>query len=79
MSVPVKKIGLTLIVLATNHHRMASAAFVIKKGKHIDVNLELILVQMNIVRFDWVWESVEMVALKHYISVKSHSLAMPFW
>ena len=58
---------------------MANAAFVIKEGKHIDVYLELILVQVDIV---WqIRQSVKMVALKHFFFVKSCSkaIAIPFW
>ena len=76
---PVKKIGHTVVVFATDHQGITSAAVVIKEGKHIDVHLELILVQMNIAGRDWIWESVEMVTLKHYITVKSHFFAMLFW
>ena len=49
VSLPVKYICHTLMVFTANYQRMASAAFVIKEGKHIDVHLELILIQMNIV------------------------------
>ena len=56
---------------------MASAAFVIKKGKHIDVHLKLILIQMDIVWRDGVRQSVKMVALKHlFCFVKSRSIAL---
>ena len=57
---------------------MATATFVIKEGEHIDVHLELIPIKMNIVWCDWVWLSVELVTLKHYVSIKRHSLAMYF-
>ena len=40
----------TFVVVAADHQRMASATFVIKKQKHIDVDMELILIQINIVR-----------------------------
>ena len=46
---PIEKIGLILVIFETNNQGMASAAFVINKRVHIDVFLELILVQMNIV------------------------------
>ena len=49
----IDKIGYTLVIFVADHQRMASAAFVIKNGKHIDVHLKLILVQMDIVRRDW--------------------------
>ena len=42
---PIKQIGYTLVVSTSDNHGMASAALVIKEGKHIDVHLELILVQ----------------------------------
>ena len=45
---PVEKIGHTLVVLATDHQWMATVAFVIEEGEHIDIHLELILVQMDI-------------------------------
>ena len=75
----VKKIGLTLVVLATEYQGMASATFVIKEGKHIDVYLELVFIQMNIVWCDWVRKSVDMVANKHFIREKMLSLTMLFW
>ena len=58
---------------------MASAAFVIKEGKHIDVHLKLILIQMDIVRRDWVRNSFEMVALEHLFFLKTRLIAMPLW
>ena len=58
---------------------MASAAFVIKEVKHIDVHLKLIFVQVDIVRRDWVRQSFEMVAVEHLLFVKTRLIAMPFW
>ena len=60
---------------------MPSAAFVIKEGKHIDVHLKLILIQMNIVWHYGVRQSVKMVALKHFFVVQSRSkaIAISFW
>ena len=58
---------------------MASAAFVIKEGKHIDFYLELILVQMNIFRRDWVRQSFEMLTLEHFFFVKTCLIAMLLW
>ena len=58
---------------------MASATFVIKKGKHIDVHLTLILVQMDIVRRDWVRQSFELVAMEQLFLVKTRLIAMPYW
>ena len=78
MFLPVKKICHTFLVLTTDYKGMASATFVIIEGKHIDVHLELILIQINTAKCDWVWESVELVALKHYVSIQRRSLAMPF-
>ena len=46
---PIEQIGKALVVFAADHQRMASAAFVIKKGEHIDIHLKLIFVQMGIV------------------------------
>ena len=46
---PIEQIRHALVVLATDYQGMASATFVIKKGKHIDVHLDLVLVQINIV------------------------------
>ena len=43
----VKKIGNTLVGFTANYQRMASGAFVIKKGKYIDVHMKLIFVQMD--------------------------------
>ena len=37
---------------AADHQWMASAAFVIKNRKHIDVYLKLILIEMNIDGFN---------------------------
>ena len=67
----IEKIGHTLVVFAADHQRITSAAFVIKKGKHIDAHLKLIVVQMDIVRRDWVRQSFEMVALEHLFLVKT--------
>ena len=39
VSFPIEKIGYTLVVFPANNQAMASAAFVIEKGKHIDVHL----------------------------------------
>ena len=58
---------------------MASAAFVIKKEKHIDVHLKLIFVQIDIVPRDWVRQSFEMVAMQHLFLVKARLIAMPLW
>ena len=60
---------------------MASAAFVIKKGKHIDVNLQLILKQMDIVRRDWVRQRVKMVALEHFffVNCRSKTITILIW
>ena len=79
MFLPLKKIGLTLVVLATDYKGMASATFVIKEGKHIDVYLELVYKQINIVWCNWVRNSVKMVANKHFIREKMLSLTMLFW
>ena len=49
MLFPVKQICYIIVFLATNYEGMASAALVIKKGEHIDVYSEQILVHMNIV------------------------------
>ena len=75
----IEKIGHTLVVFAADHQRMASAAFVIKKRKHIDVHLKLILAQMDIVRRDCVRQSFEMVALEHLFLEKTCLIAMPLW
>ena len=55
----------TFVVFTADYQGMACAAFVIKEGEHINVHLELILVQMDIVEKDWVWDSIEMVTVKH--------------
>ena len=49
MLFPIEKIDHTLVVFAADHQRMASAAFIIKKGEHIDIYQKLIFVQMDIV------------------------------
>ena len=67
----IEKIGHTLVVFAADHQRITSVAFVIKKGKHIDAHRKLILVQMDIVRRDWVRPSFEMVALEYLFLVKT--------
>ena len=76
MLFPIKKIGHTPRGFSTDYQRMSSAAFVINKKEHIDIHLKLIFVQINIVGSNWVWESVEMVALKHFVFVTSCSKAM---
>ena len=58
---------------------MANAAFVINKGKHIDIYLKLILLQMDCVRRDWVRQSFETVAMEHLFLVKTRLIAMPLW
>ena len=58
---------------------MASAAFIINKGKHIDVHLKLILVQMDIVRRDWVRQSFEMMESDHLFLVTTRLIAMFIW
>ena len=45
---------------------MTSPTFIIKEREYIDVYLELILVQMDIVRRDWVRQSFEMVTLEFF-------------
>ena len=64
------------MVFTANYQVMACAACLIKKGKHIDVYLELILIQMDIVRKNCVCNNVEMVAVKHFFFVNSRSNAM---
>ena len=64
------------MVFAADLQWMASAAFVIKKQKHIDVYLKLIFIQMNIVGCNWVWDSIEIIAVKHFLLVTSRSSAM---
>ena len=59
-----------LVVVVTDYHWMASAAFVIKDRKYIDVYLKLILVQMDIIGWNLVMKSVEMVVVKHLIIVR---------
>ena len=76
MFVPVKKIYHIIVVLATNYQGMASAAFVIKEGEHIDVYLKQIFVEMNIVWWNWVRKGVEIVAVEHFICIKIRSVAM---
>ena len=51
MFFPVKKIGHTLVVFSADHQGKANAnaTFVIKEREHIDIHLELILIQMDIV------------------------------
>ena len=65
----IKQIGHSLVVFAGDYQWITSAAFVIKIRENIDVHLKLILVQVNIVGRDRVWEGVEMVALKHFFFV----------
>ena len=79
MLFPIKNFGHTLVEFAADHQKMASAAFVIKKGKHIDVHLKLILVQMNIVRRNLVRQSFEIVALEHLFLVKTRLIALTLW
>ena len=76
MVLPVEKIGHTLVVFTANHQRMATATFIIKKGKHIDVYLKLILVKMDIVRTYGIWKRVESVAVKHLSCVKTFTVCM---
>ena len=61
---------------AADHQWMASAAFVINNRKHIDVYLKLIFMQMNIVECNWVWDSIEIIAMNHFFFVTSRSNAM---
>ena len=75
---PVKQIGYTLVVFTADYQWMASAAFVSKEGKHIDVFRELILVQIEFVRQDGIRQSVKMVVLKHFFFVNSYSKQLPF-
>ena len=81
MFLPIEQIVETVVVLTGDHKWMASAAFVIKKGKHIDIYLQQILVQMDIVGWDWIRYGVKMITLKHIINVKIHSIAIIicFW
>ena len=58
---------------------MASTTFLIKEREYIDVYLELIIVQMDIVWRDWVRQSFEIVAMEHFVFVKTRLIAMPFW
>ena len=76
---PIEQIGDALVCFAADHQRMASAAFINKKGEHIEIYLKLIFVQMDIVACDEVWESVEIMTLKHFVFVKNGSKAMLFW
>ena len=63
MFVLVEKISLIIVVLATTYSGMANAAFFIKIGEHIDVYLKQILIQMNIIWYNWVRKGVEIVAI----------------
>ena len=45
---PIEQIYYMLIVFATDYQGMASAAFVIKESEHIDVQLELVFIQIDI-------------------------------
>ena len=67
------------MVLAAYKQGMASAAFVIKKRKDINVHLKLILIQMDIVGNEWVWNCVKIMALKLFYFVASRLKAMQFW
>ena len=69
------------MVLPADYQGMASAALVIREAKHIDVYLQLIIVNIDIVFRDGVRQSVKMVALKHFFFIKSSSnaIAIPFW
>ena len=60
---------------------MASTAFVITKGKHIDIYLQLIFEQMDIVWQNWVRQIVKMVPLKHFffVNCRSTAIAISFW
>ena len=71
MIFPIKQIGQSLVVFAGDYQWMASVAFVIKIRENIDVHLKLILVHVNIVGRDSVWEGVEMGALKHFFCRES--------
>ena len=75
----IEKIDHKLVVFTADHWKIASAAFVINKGKHIDVYLKLILLQMDIVWRDWVRQSFEMVAFEHLFLLKTCLIAMPLW
>ena len=81
MLLPEQQVAHALVVVATDCQRMSSATFIIKKGKHIEVHLEYILVQIDIVRTDWVREFVKIVALKYFFIVTSRSNAITnnFW
>ena len=66
-----------LVIFTADYKWLASAACVIKK-ENIYVYLELILVQVDIVRWDWVWKSIQILTVKHFFIVKSISTAMLF-
>ena len=52
-----------------------------QKRKHIDVYLKLIFIQINIDGCNWVWDSIEIIAVKHFLVVTSRSNTMfiSFW
>ena len=61
---------------AADNQWMASAAFVIKNRKHIDVYLKLIFIQMNIDGCNWAWDSIKIIAVKQFLFVTSRSNTM---
>ena len=63
----------------TDYQNLGSSAIVREKHENIDVHLELIFVQMDYVWRDWVIKSFKMVALKHFLRVKTRLIAVGFW
>ena len=67
MFIPVEEIGNAGVVILTDIQRVARLSLIVEKIKHIDSNTEAVLVLLNIVRWNWVWETVEIVAFEQRI------------
>ena len=66
VSFPVEQLCHALIVFATYNKGMASTAFIIKKGKHIDVDLELVFVKVYICGCDRIGNIDQAVTLEYF-------------
>ena len=69
MPFPIKKICYFWITFTADDKRLPGDTFVIKESKHINIHNELVFVEVNIIKTDWVRKGVEVISTKYLISV----------
>ena len=83
MFAPVEEIGNAWVVFLANVKRVARLALIVEIREHIDSDAEPVLVLLNIIWQNWIWETVEIVPfkkriVKHCSSEMSIEINWPF-